>query len=898
MSNINKEKIDIIAQKGSILVTANPGTGKTRLLAHKYISLIEEKVPSEKILCLTFTRKAKKEMEDRIIQLITKDKLDVDMSKMNIYTFHAYALEHLEDRDIISSNLLRFAIYRYLKDNEILNYPDSYLIEHIVPKMENLIRYIKSFGITYDQIELEKVQVMLEEKEDKYTKEEIDKFAEYFVKIFEYYEEIKKLKGADYTDFLIQFLALTDTTKFDYVLVDELQDVNKMEADIALRSGKEFFAVGDKKQAIFGFQGGSILNFKRFEPSKQFVLSENFRSTNEILRFAREYFVSKTKEESHKKDLAKLENKSAGKGEKPVIYAFEKERGEKDKITLAVCKLVQKLAKEEKEIAVIARTNGQIMKIAEHLKDYNIKFSTTFFSASDEAMRNIITFLKGIISNDFNDVKNAMFTPFFPESLQKAFEIADDPVFEKIKDSQIKLEEFYKRCPAFYKLRQTVKNVEDVNLLFLERIMPIAIAYGKEYLFAVAAIQKSYQEALNVIEDKTMNNLIAYMESSDLLADESDTKSQITLTTVHKAKGKEFDVVVYTPTITRDKSNFQDDVVEAILKTKGVNAEEELEEETLRVNFVAFTRAKKKLYILTDKPMDYYNEYSVKDTFEVGDADAYAFSESKKRAYNLFVNGKFEEAKDLLTTKKTWLKDFVKDHFRTLDSISFTSISEDAYDYFVKKILKISEYSFAMGQGSEVHKIAEKICKKEGYGMVPDKIKPFEENVKRMVQEIEANYPKCVDAENRFSIPLSKLLGTAETLNFTGKIDAIFKNGGKYLIIDWKTDRKDKKGSEHRQQLEVYKRAFSILEGVPLDDIRVAIGFVGLRSNINTGYITSKLDMLQPQARTFETFSKKVHNLLSWKNNVDAFFENLIEQKKYANEVLWRSIVEQYNTET
>ncbi|MCG2718275.1 MAG: PD-(D/E)XK nuclease family protein, partial [Nanoarchaeota archaeon] len=538
-----------------------------------------------------------------------------------------------------------------------------------------------------------------------------------------------------------------------------------------------------------------------------------------------------------------------------------------------------------------------IMNIAKHLKDCGVEFSTTFFSASDEAMRNIITFLKGIISSDFNEVKNAMFTPFFPESLQRAFEIADDPVFDKIKDPRQKLEELYKRCPAFYKLRQTVKNVEDVNQLFLERIMPIAIAYGKEYVFAVAAIQNSYQEALKVIEDKTKDNLIAYLESSDFLADESDTKRQITLTTVHKAKGREFDIVIYAPTITRDKSNFQDDVVKAILKTKGINAEEELEEETLRVNFVAFTRAKKKLYVLTDKPMDYYNEYSVKDTFEVADADAYAFSEGKKRAYNLFVNGKFEEAKDLLTTKKAWLRDFVKDYFRTIDSISFTSISDDAYDYFTNKILDIHEFSSAMGLGSEVHRIAEKICKKEGYGVVPDKIKPFEENIKKLVQEIETNYPERVDVENRFSIPLSKLLGTAETLNFTGMIDAIFKNGGKYMIVDWKTDKNIKRGSKHRQQLEVYRRAYSILEGVPLDDIRVAIGFVGLRPTINTGHITSKLDMLQPQAKSFETFSKKVHNLLSWKNNVDTFFENLIEQKKYADEVLWRSIVEQYDKE-
>ena len=70
---------------------------------------------------------------------------------------------------------------------------------------------------------------------------------------------------SDYSDLLIRFLELQNPPLFEFVLVDELQDVNKMEAEIALKSGKQFFAVGDKKQAIFGFQGGSIINFEMFK---------------------------------------------------------------------------------------------------------------------------------------------------------------------------------------------------------------------------------------------------------------------------------------------------------------------------------------------------------------------------------------------------------------------------------------------------------------------------------------------------------------------------------------------------------------------------------------------------------------------------------------------------------
>ena len=119
--SINREKQEILDTKGNILVTANPGTGKTLLLAHKYLSLMNEGTLPEKILCLTFTEKAKREMEERIIKLKDEKNVDLDLSKLNVYTFHSYALNSLDNQEIISPNLLRFSIYMYIKENNILN---------------------------------------------------------------------------------------------------------------------------------------------------------------------------------------------------------------------------------------------------------------------------------------------------------------------------------------------------------------------------------------------------------------------------------------------------------------------------------------------------------------------------------------------------------------------------------------------------------------------------------------------------------------------------------------------------------------------------------------------------------------------------------------------------------
>src|SRR3989344_5151594 len=169
-SNENKQSVQLDSEKqkalshdGNVLVTANPGTGKTFLLAEKYAKLLKEGFTEEDILCLTFTNKAKREMEKRILESIAEKGLEVDYSKLNVYTFHSYALERLDEGTIISTNLLRYVIYDYLKKNEVLNYDDSRLVEEIVPKLENLMRYLKSYGIMPENINVKETKKLLED---------------------------------------------------------------------------------------------------------------------------------------------------------------------------------------------------------------------------------------------------------------------------------------------------------------------------------------------------------------------------------------------------------------------------------------------------------------------------------------------------------------------------------------------------------------------------------------------------------------------------------------------------------------------------------------------------------------------------------------------------------------
>ncbi len=880
MPELTAKQKEIIQGKENILVMANPGTGKTFILSSKFLSAIQNGVRPEQILCLTFTDKARQEMESRIVRLLLENQIRIDSSKLQIKTFHSYAMEKLEQPPIIPSNFLRFTIFEYIKENHLFDYEPSYLISEIASKIERLILFLKSFGITPDKIDLEKTKSLLQNADE--TKlDEKHKFAEEFVTIFNDYEKTKSEKGVDYTDLLIKFLALKNIPKHKLVLVDELQDLNRMEADIALKSSKEFFAVGDKKQAIFGFQGGSITNFDLFQSnSRQFVLSDNFRSTDAILNYAKDYFLSKTKDPSHKKELEDLKSADGRRGDPPIIYKAKKEF-----IPDIASELLKRYAQEQGHIAVITRTNRQITEISKRLTNNGINHSSTCLVASGDAKLNVIRFLKGILSNDLLDVRNALFTTFAPVPLRTAFEIT------QITD--LTLEKLERLTPEFANLRQFVKSLEHVNELFKNNIIPIAVSHGREYFLASTKIQDAFRESVEFLSDIKLENLIAYLESTNLNYEAPDTESKITVTTIHKAKGREFDTVIYFPGQTSNKSNYQDEVVESILKTHGIDAGQQIYEEGLRTDFVAFTRAKNKLVILSDSSHKFMNQYAVEGNLSYRNEEGIQFNESQKKAYSFFVAREFDKARELLDKKEKWITDYVFNYFNDLNNISFSFLMDKAYEYLVTSILRIREQSEAITIGLEVHRIAEKIVN-EGNCDCTDDFKPLKDNINALISLIKKEYPDNYAAEKFIKIPLNEFIDTEKggDMYFTGHIDAIFQNGDNYFIIDWKTDRNQNRGSTHRQQLAAYKRAFCIAHKIDTDKVRVGICFVRLRSALNTGELSYLLDNKQPNKRAFETFSKRLNKVLKWKRDPESFLSELSETER--GEALWRSIVEQY----
>jgi DNA helicase-2/ATP-dependent DNA helicase PcrA len=774
---------------------------------------------------------------------------------------------------------LRYAIYEFFKENEILTYGDDYLLDTIVPKMENLLRYLKSYGILPKDIQIEKVKEFLG-GDKKNTKEEVDKFAEYFIDTYNFYEKIKSTRGIDYSDMLLNFLNKKEVPRFKYVLVDEMQDVNQIEAKIALRCSENFVCVGDKKQAIMGFQGGSVSNLSLFENSKQFILSDNFRSGQEILDYAKDRFKSSDK--SNLLEIESLRNANNEHCDKPIIYSVEKE-----KLYSSTCELAKELSErieEGKQIAIVVRTNSQIADITKELKARNLDFSSTYFSASKDAKDEIITFLRGILSNNIKEIKNALFSPFFPITVQEAFDLC-----------KLSERDLLKNCTTLKAIRDEVKNLRDVDLLFERHIIPVSVAYGSEYLLASLSVRESYKEALRYLGEMDYKPLIDFISSADLISQTIDSKKRIVVTTVHKSKGLQYDSVIYLPKKTRASTNFQDRIIEGILKTKEINIEEELSEEPLRIDFVAFTRAKKNLYLMTSDTQDYVSEFAETKDYSSDEGVISDLAERSKKAFSLFVSGDYEKAREYLEKKEEWLVPFIRAHFECLDHISFTNLNIKPLDYLKKNILRLTDLSPALELGSKVHRYAQALLEGEEID-VEEEYEVYFDNIKCLIEEIRAEYPQIEFVERGFDYSVRDLFNINSDFKFSGKLDAVFSNGKEYLIVDWKTSRNEDRGGEYRQQLMAYKKALALMKNIDEDKIKVSIGYVGLRANINLGVTNKKIDNSQPKAIALKTLSSHVGKIIGWKEDPEKYLEEF-SCENIGEDRLWLAICEQMSLE-
>ncbi len=868
------------------LVIANPGTGKTTNIANEVVDLIKNGIDPDKILCITFTNKAVEGLEGKINkELIENDIKNITAYDLKIRTFHSFAYEELNEddniNDIISYNLVRYLIYKKLNELKAFNYSKDYVINDIIPKLENAIRYLKSFGIKPEDIKNNKDKIMeliikkhTENVRNINQEEEIYLF-NYFYEAFNYYENNKKYY--DYNDLLFEFIKKKNKSKYEYIFVDELQDVNNIEAEIAEVSGNKKYFVGDKKQSIFGFQGGALSVFKNLinnDNINKKYLEKNYRSTDNIINYSKKFYLKYSKDDSKEE----LNNFNGIKGNGEPVKIIETDNPEN-----SIIEIINEIEKKsDKNICIIARTNDQIDKISNILDNYNIDYtSDSNIHTINEAKSDIINFFKGIFYDGNDYIIKAIFSPFSGMSLKKAFEISENI------NNENNLLDFYDE--PFFSIRKYEFNKESINKIFDDIILPVASSISKEYFLTATTIKSSLKEFFDVENNYTRKNFFDYLELAYSENENESKENKIILTTVHKAKGREFDSVIYLPKKKRKTDSYIDIITSSIINViKNIDVDNELLEEGIRVNFVAFTRAKNNLYIVlkSKESENYYiPEYSVIEKLSNIENDIALPDKNRyDEAYFLFVNGKIEESKEILNKKDDWLRNLIYDFFKNKNKLSFSLISIDNPYWFLKNyILKLNEKTEALYYGLNAHDFAEKIYNDTlDIENLDEKEKNIVKNINSVINEIKTRFNmEQIAAEVGLSIRLNQMFddfkNVDDSITFFGKLDAVFSDKTKYLILDYKTDKKENNINHHRVQLLSYKIAYSIKNNIDIKNISTALGYISIRGNINTFKNESGVVYKEPDKYSEKALKDYINKFLSYRNDPEVYINDLIK---------------------
>ena len=282
LDNLNKEQLEAVKYiDGSVCIVAGPGTGKTRALTSKIAFLIKEKnIDENKILAVSFTNKAANEMKERVADLLGKD------CNVLISTFHKLASIILRE-DSESINLSR--------NYQIIDTNDQKII---AKQLTSELNFEKG---TFKKINFSKEFSKINKNIYSYNSN-VNSIENQIFKIYEKYCEYKRKNNlVDFDDLLILVNELFDknkeiankwANKFDYILVDEFQDINSYQYKLILKlasNNKNITIVGDPDQTIYKFQGAKIkyiLDFQKdFENSKIITLKQNYRSTKKNIGY-------------------------------------------------------------------------------------------------------------------------------------------------------------------------------------------------------------------------------------------------------------------------------------------------------------------------------------------------------------------------------------------------------------------------------------------------------------------------------------------------------------------------------------------------------------------------------------------------------------------------------------
>lgn len=596
-NELNPSQLEAVMHQGSpALVIAGAGSGKTRTIVYRLARLVQDGVPPENILLLTFTRKAAQEMLLRAGSILRRN-----LSGTSGGTFHSFAYGVLRRNGRTLGFETGFTlmdradsenVVKEVKDNLKLgkgdrSYPKKNTLLDMITKSRNKERSIDAI------VESEAYH--------------LSAYAEDFQSIAGEYTRFKQNHALmDYDDLLFRFEELLRSdpslleelrARYQHIMVDEYQDTNKVQARLVrLLSGEsgDVVAVGDDAQSIYAFRGADVANIldfpKIFKDAKLIRLERNYRSTQAILNLTNHILAG-----AHTKfDKTLVSDRNTGR--LPRIVHPLSDQTQAKQVVEEVIKLAKKYPLHD--IAVLFRAGYQSYPLevalsrvgiryqkygglrfheAAHIKDVLAYLRLTHNPADMVAWRRVFAPIKGI-------------GPKTADRIAKARLTADGKYIAKAMKRFPALRELFDHLDGLRNCSRPGQALERINMFY----QPIlAELYPDDYPKRQTGLDQLSQIATNYT---TIDDFLADLTLDGDQEEEKRKEHALVLSTVHSSKGLEWSAVLII------------DLVEDRFPSKRALARPEDMDEERRLLYVACTRAKDSLTMFV--PATIFNRFN------------------------------------------------------------------------------------------------------------------------------------------------------------------------------------------------------------------------------------------------------------------------------------------------
>ncbi|MDF7669318.1 DNA helicase PcrA [Lactobacillus sp. ESL0703] len=596
--------------EGPLLVVAGAGSGKTSVLTRRIAYLVEVKgVLPWNILAITFTNKAAKEMREREQKLLGPSANDIWMS-----TFHALCVRILRrDADKIGYSH-NFSI---ADSSEQLT-----LVKHLEKELNINPKMYEPRGIL-SAISNAKNDLLTPQAYKASASSPFEKMA---AKVYaEYQRRLKHDQIMDFDDLIMQTLVLfkQDPTvlhyyqnKFRYLLVDEYQDTNQAQYELCHELAAQYqniCVVGDADQSIYGWRGANMENIMNFEHDykdagvQTVKLEQNYRSTGHILSAANAVIKNNRNR--------KAKNLWTDQGEGAKITYYKAQSGD-DEAHFIIGKIQEEVKAKHRsyhDFAVLYRTNAQSRTVEESFVKSNVPYQIVgghkFYDRKE--IMDIMAYLK-LVANpsdamSFNRIVNTPKRGIGAVTIDKFMALAQEnnlsllETFDHLGMSGISTRAALKLSDFGAKLRDAIKFAQDHSVTGLtEKVLQdfgYTAALKNEHTIEAETRLENLDEFLSVTkrfdeqyeaESDDNNPLSDFLAEVSLLSDQDDLANnddQVTLMTLHAAKGLEFPVV------------FLVGMEDGLFPLSRALLEDDQLEEERRLAYVGITRARQELFL-------------------------------------------------------------------------------------------------------------------------------------------------------------------------------------------------------------------------------------------------------------------------------------------------------------